>query len=342
MNLQKINLNQPYYQKKLAALLEKNGLGQDTLESAYGIFGDDGELAACGGRDGNVLKCFAADERFKGLDLTAEIISALLKEVYSEKYGSSFIFTKKNSKMFFANSGFSQLAGTDDSVLLYRGEKSPKAVLAELLKTCPAGFASSKNAAIVMNANPFTLGHRCLIEQALDFCGTEKKLFVFIVQADKSFFSFKDRFYLARENTKDLKNLAVLPSSEFSISAATFPSYFLKGKILVQKNQAMLDAEMFLKYFVPIFNIGVRFLGEEPLDKSTELYNETLLKTLPPECGVKIIPRKKTASGKTISASQVRLAFQNGCLDSIKEFVSPLTYDFLKDRQKIAASAQTE
>jgi len=76
MNLQKINLNQPYYQKKLAALLEKNGLGQDTLESAYGIFGDDGELAACGG-DGVV-------------SVVSNIAPALIKEFTSAALSDDF------------------------------------------------------------------------------------------------------------------------------------------------------------------------------------------------------------------------------------------------------------
>lgn len=236
---------------------------------------------------------------------------------------------------------------TDDSALLYRGEKSVEESLKEKVKTYYPDFifpqngnssecsSKNKNAAIVMNANPFTLGHRYLTEKAYEFCGVEKKLFVFVVENDNSFFSFKERFTLVKENVKDLSNVFVLPSSEFLISAATFPSYFLKEKTLVQKNQTQLDARMFLKYFVPLFNIGVRFLGEEPLDKSTELYNETLQNELPPICSVKIIPRKKiiTENAETfISATTVREAYKNGNPEKIKNYVPAATYTFLTER----------
>ena len=334
MTLQKINLNIEYYNKLFSDLLKKNELIADDLETAYGIFDDNDELAACGGRSGNVLKCFAVDSKFKGMDLTSEILSALLKDAYAAKYKSLFIFTKKDSKIFFINSGFECLASAENSILLYKGEKQPEDILNGMLKTCPYDFSGMKNAAIVINANPFTLGHRYLVEEALKFCDNEKKLYIFVVQADKSFFSFKDRFFLVKENTKDLKNTIVLPSTDFLISSATFPSYFLKEKKLIQKNQAQLDAQMFLKYFVPLFNIDTRFLGDEPLDKSTAIYNETLLSLLPPVCNVKIIPRKKTENKDEhiISATAVRQAFKNKDLNSIKDFISPITYNFLKNK----------
>ncbi len=347
--LQKINLNISFQKEKLISFLMHNGLFFDSLESVYCIFNETEEIIASGGREKNILKCFAVSPEFKGFGLTGEIISALLKDGYSEGYKSFFIFTKKKSVDFFVEANFSVLQTTDDSALLYRGEKSVEESLKEKVKTyypnfifpqnCTSAMAVSKNknAAIVMNANPFTLGHRYLTERAHEFCGMERKLFVFVVENDKSFFSFKERFALVKENVKDLSNVFVLPSSEFLISAATFPSYFLKEKTLVQKNQTQLDARMFLKYFVPLFNIGVRFLGEEPLDKSTELYNETLQNELPPACSVKIIPRKKIIienSEKFISATAVREAYKNGNTEKIKDYVPSATYKFLMEKSK--------
>ena len=204
----------------------------------------------------------------------------------------------------------------------------------ELFPYCPDGIpngiSDEGNAAIVMNANPFTLGHRYLIEKALDYCGSKSRLFVFAVETDKSFFSFNDRFMLIKKNTDDLKNVVVLPSSQFLISGATFPSYFLKEKSLISKNQTQLDARIFLKYFVPLFNIKIRFLGEEPLDPSTEIYNQTLLNELPPQCEVKIIKRKKTQNQQIISATQVRKAFQNNSLEEVRSFLPETTYNFLR------------
>lgn len=345
--LQKINLNISFQKEKLILFLAQNGLIFDSLESAYCIFNEAEEIIASGGREKNILKCFAVNPVYKGLGLTGEIISALLKEGYKAGYKSFFIFTKKKTIDFFIEANFSVLQTTDDSALLYRGEKSVEESLKEKVKTYYPDFifpqngndtvvcSNHKNAAIVMNANPFTLGHRYLTEKAYEFCGTEKKLFVFVVETDNSFFSFKERFALVQENVKDLNNVFVLPSSEFLISAATFPSYFLKEKTLVQKNQTQLDARMFLKYFVPLFNIGVRFLGEEPLDKNTELYNETLQNELPPACSVKIIPRKKIITENSemfISATAVREAYKNGNLEKVKNYIPAATYTFLAER----------
>lgn len=83
-----------------------------------------------------------------------------------------------------------------------------------------------KIGSIVMNCNPFTLGHRYLIEFALrqvDF------LYIFVVQEDRSYFKFEDRIRLVKQGTADFKNLMVLPSGKFIISADTFSEYFTKG-----------------------------------------------------------------------------------------------------------------
>ncbi|MCP6368345.1 adenylyltransferase/cytidyltransferase family protein, partial [Klebsiella pneumoniae] len=50
-----------------------------------------------------------------------------------------------------------------------------------------------KIGAIVMNANPFTLGHRWLVEHAASQCDW---LHLFVVKEDASCFSYHDRFKL--------------------------------------------------------------------------------------------------------------------------------------------------
>lgn len=347
--LQKLNLNISSQKEKLVLFLRQNGLAFDFLDSAYCIFDANDEIIACAGREKNILKCFAVHTDFQGSGFADEILTCLLKDGYSEGYKSFFIFTKKKLANIFTGAGFSILQEADDSVLLYRSEKSVEDTIKEKVKRYYPDFIfptpyevehsdlNTKNSAIVMNANPFTLGHMYLVERALEFCRNQSKLFVFVVENDKSFFSFKDRFSLVQEALKGLNNIFVLPSSEFLISAATFPSYFLKEKLLVSKNQTQLDAGMFLKYFVPLFNIGTRFLGEEPFDESTSIYNTVLQKKLPPYCSVQIIPRKKVLIGaeeKIISATQVREAYKEGALEKIKDYVPASTYEFL-NRLKI-------
>jgi [citrate (pro-3S)-lyase] ligase len=73
-----------------------------------------------------------------------------------------------------------------------------------------------KIGAVVMNCNPFTLGHRYLIEYA---ASKVTHLYIFAVEEDKSIFPFKDRFDLIKAGTAGLKNSTVLPSGKFIISA---------------------------------------------------------------------------------------------------------------------------
>lgn len=77
-----------------------------------------------------------------------------------------------------------------------------------------------------MNCNPFTLGHRYLIEEA---CSQVDILYVFVVEEDKSYFKFEDRIEMVRQGTKDLKQVQVLPSGKYIISKETFAQYFKKG-----------------------------------------------------------------------------------------------------------------
>lgn len=332
LNLEKINLSSESEKKELKLFLESFGLALDNLDCAFVFYNEQGRFAACGGKEKNVLKCFAVKEEHKGEGLLNSLLSAVLKESYNEGFKYFFVFTKTSTYKFFLESGFEVLEKTRDSVLLFRGDKSPLDLLKELyLKYCPVNFNKTPSAAIVVNANPFTLGHRYLAEQALKECG---KLYIFVVETDKSFFSFTDRFYLVKKNTEDLKNVCVLPSSEFLISAATFPSYFLKDESIVLKNHVEMDSKIFLKYFVPVFNISTRFLGEEPFDMVTRAYNESLLNILPPACKVKIIKRLQT-KGKTISASFVRNALNADKNETLKQMVPPETFQFLKTRYKL-------
>ncbi len=81
-----------------------------------------------------------------------------------------------------------------------------------------------------MNANPFTLGHRHLVEQAAAQCDA---LHLFVVREDASFFPFSARLEMVRAGVAHLPNVVVHEGSQYIISRATFPAYFLKetGKV---------------------------------------------------------------------------------------------------------------
>ena len=183
-----------------------------------------------------------------------------------------------------------------------------------------------KIGAIVMNCNPFTLGHRYLIEKASKLC---KKLFVFVVEEDKSIFKFSDRFELVKKGTADLKNVVVLPSGKFMISSLTFTDYFNKSKLQDKQIDPSMDVEIFAKHIAPAVGVNVRFVGEEPLDKVTKQYNDTMRRILP-KYGIDFyeIPRKEEMGG-VISASRVRKLLEEKKFAEIKKLVPKTTLDFL-------------
>lgn len=196
------------------------------------------------------------------------------------------------------------------------------------IKQFKRGDNTNRNGGIVMNCNPFTLGHRYLIEYAaskVDF------LYIFVVEENKSFFPFEDRFKLVQQGTADLQNVVVLPSGNFIISAVTFPGYFYKDNLKETKIDCSNDLNVFAEYIAPALNIKVRFAGEEPLDPVTKQYNEGMAEILP-QHGMEFceIKRKQDDDGVgVISASRVRKLLKEGEFDELKKLVPPSTFEYL-------------
>ena len=228
--------------------------------------------------------------------------------------------------------------GRPNKDLLTKGEKiygdNPDLIqYIESLKPHKKGDDSSNNGSIVMNCNPFTLGHRYLIEYA---ASRVDYLYIFVVEENKSFFPFEDRFKLVQQGTADLPNVVVLPSGNFIISAVTFPGYFYKDDLKETKIDCSNDLNVFAQYIAPALNIKVRFAGEEPLDPVTKQYNEGMYEILP-QYGMQFceIPRKQDEEGVgVISASRVRKLLKEGDFDGLKKLVPQTTFDYLVKRYK--------
>lgn len=187
-----------------------------------------------------------------------------------------------------------------------------------------------KIGAIVMNCNPFTLGHRYLIETAASQVDC---LYVFVVEEDKSVFPFSDRIQLVKEGTKDLGNVIVLPSGQFMISSLTFPEYFEKEKEKNVRIDSAMDLDIFGQHIAPVMGISIRFAGEEPKDMVTRQYNEGMREYLP-QYGIQFveIPRKK--SGDTIiSATTVRDCVRRGDYNELKKLVPECTLIYLMNKK---------
>lgn len=181
---------------------------------------------------------------------------------------------------------------------------------------------------IVMNCNPFTNGHRYLIENA---AAQVDLLYIFVVQEDKSYFPFEERFELVKAGTAHLHNVAVVPSGEYVLSYKTLPMYFEKEEKKTAAIDATHDIELFARYIAPRLGITYRFAGEEPLDMVTRQYNEQMSALLP-EFGIEFveIPRKTTeADNEVISASRVRKLIGEERWKEIRALVPDTTYEYI-------------
>jgi [citrate (pro-3S)-lyase] ligase len=185
---------------------------------------------------------------------------------------------------------------------------------------------------IVMNCNPFTLGHRYLIEYASQ---KVDRLYVFVLQEDRSFFRFDDRIVLVRKGTADLENVLVIPSGEFMISALTFPEYFMKDYKKSIDFDATKDLHTFGNYIAKGLGITIRFAGEEPIDVVTAEYNRSMQRLLP-EMGIEFheIPRKTVDGQQVVSASKVRALMAENKWEDIRNYVPETTYQFLVENFK--------
>lgn len=184
--------------------------------------------------------------------------------------------------------------------------------------------------AIVMNCNPFTKGHRYLIEYA---ARRVDKLLIFVVEEDLSTFSYKDRFAMVQLGTEDIENVTVLPSGKYNISRSTFAQYFEKDKPIECVDSMEYDCRIFGEVIAPIMNISCRFVGEEPQDIVTANYNQTM-KDIFPLYGLELfeIPRKKEENGQdVISASRVRKALQVQSWEEIERLLPESSIRYIKE-----------
>lgn len=190
--------------------------------------------------------------------------------------------------------------------------------------------ASMQCGAIVMNCNPFTFGHRYLIETASK---QVDRLYIFVVEEDKSFFKFADRIEMVRNGTADLQNVCVVPSGNFIISAFTFPEYFMKDYVKEKNFDMSQDVEIFGDKIAPALHIRKRFAGEEPFDVVTARYNETMREVLP-KYGLEFveIPRKSTDDHVVINATLVRELLKEHKWDELRLFVPDSTLNILQER----------
>ena len=298
IDIQELPLSVPMIRRKVEDFLGSNGLRLGEVDLYLAVLSDDGAILAGGGLQRDILKCLAVSAEARSLGLSVPLISRLISVASERGCTNLKVFTKPENRAFFESLGFKLLAEAPKAILLENGRG--------LADYCAYLRAHPASGVIVMNANPFTLGHRYLVEQSVlalgpsTSSGTEPvsagepveppKLTIIPVKEDASRFPYRERLAMLRAGCDGLAD--VVEGSDYQISAATFPTYFLKNLSDAAETQMRLDIDLFGRHIAPALGATVRFVGTEPVDPLTARYN-ALMKELLPKYGVQLVEIKR-------------------------------------------------
>ena len=357
MEIQTLNPTTPRQRQRIEAFLKRNGLRFDDMHYYAAITDDDGEMIAGGGLKGNVIKCVAVDDAHKGEAIANTLISHLIAHANKEGHSNVMLFTKPKNRQLFESLSFRLLAEAPEAVLMETGIGGINNMVEQLKKIKEEGEVCKENnqeckkeektnlnittpqhlntstsqplttttplrGVVVMNCNPFTLGHRYLIEQAAK---QVERLFVMVVREDCSLFAYAERKAMVEQGVAHLKNVTVIDGSEYAISQATFPTYFLKRLDDAADTQMLLDLDLFRRHIAPALGATVRFVGTEPTDRLTRRYNQLMHDVL---ADVRETARLEK-EGNAVSASRVRKAMEQGDMSTIRQLVPPTTLPYI-------------
>lgn len=320
-----INPSDKYGNRLVDELLTAEGIRRDAnLDYTCGMYDDEMNLIATGSCFGNTLRCMAVSHTHQGEGLMNSIVSHLIEVQFSRGNTHLFLYTKCDSARFFGDLGFYEIARINGQIVFMENKRTGFSGYLNSLEKQKE--SAPRVAALVMNANPFTLGHQYLVEKA---ASENDILHLFIVSEDASLVPFSVRKKLVMEGTAHLKNIRYHDSGPYIISNATFPSYFQKDEQAVIESHAMLDLTVFTK-IASALGINRRYVGEEPTSLVTGIYNQIMSEKLP-ENGIEcvIVPRKEN-KGAVISASTVRQALKEENWPLLAELVPETTLNYFK------------
>lgn len=310
-------------------LMTKAGLNpKEQVEYTVGIYAGE-RLAAIGSFDRNIIKCVAVCKDFQSENLLTQIVMHLMERMREGGNTHIFLYTKPQNEAIFHSLGFRKIINSEQILFMEQGTPDFSMYLKQLTEVRKNG----QSAGIVMNANPFTKGHQYLVETAAK---ANRQVYVFVVSEDRSEFTTKERLELVKLGVAHLDNVTVVPTNDYLVSSATFPSYFLKDRAEADlaKVQARFDAALFKEKIAPVLNITKRYVGEEPFSKVTEIYNQSMAEVFGHEIQLVVLPRKEIRQ-QVISATKVREAIKNKDEQLLAAFLPETTYDYLKAHKKI-------
>lgn len=301
-----IHLGIPSHRRAVETLLAEAGIRlDDGLDFYAGVYDPADNLLGGAGLCGDVIKCVAVRPAARSLGVTNSLVSRLRQEAASRGIRHLCLFTKPENEEMFSSLAFHTVGRASRAILMETDPRGISGYVEKLRRLAAPG----RNGVIVMNCNPFTLGHRYLIEEA---SRRVDNLYIIPVSEEKSLFSYAERRAMIEAGCRDMANVHVCPGSRYAVSAATFPSYFLKRVEDATDASIALDLDIFGRHIAGALGASVRFVGTEPGDPLTRRYNE-LMKAILPGKGIEVIEIERLAGeGSAISASRVRESLAAG------------------------------
>ena len=340
MNILELHPTIPRQRRQIEMFLQTNGLRYDDVDYYAAIVDESSdEMIAGGGLKGSVIKCVAVADGHKGEAVANVIVSHLIAKANAEGCQCVKLYTKPDNRQLFESLSFRLIAESPNAILMETGvggiekyseelrvKSEELGVKNEELKNDESVVSNARKpiGVIVMNANPFTLGHRFLVEQSSELV---ERLYVVVVREDCSMFSYNERKAMVSQGVRDIGNVVVVDGSDYAVSAATFPTYFLKQLSDATDTQIILDLDLYRRRIAPALGATIRFFGSEPTDPLTRRYNELMHQQLGEEHVHEI--QRKQQEGSAISASRVRKAMMEGCLWDAIQLVPPTTIPYI-------------
>lgn len=340
MNILELHPTIPRQRRQIEMFLQTNGLRYDDVDYYAAIVDESSdEMIAGGGLKGSVIKCVAVADGHKGEAVANVIVSHLIAKANAEGCQCVKLYTKPDNRQLFESLSFRLIAESPNAILMETGvggiekyseelrvKSEELRVKSEELKNDESVVSNARKpiGVIVMNANPFTLGHRFLVEQSSELV---ERLYVVVVREDCSMFSYNERKAMVSQGVRDIGNVVVVDGSDYAVSAATFPTYFLKQLSDATDTQIILDLDLYRRRIAPALGATIRFFGSEPTDPLTRRYNELMHQQLGEEHVHEI--QRKQQEGSAISASRVRKAMMEGCLWDAIQLVPPTTLPYI-------------
>lgn len=319
----------PVAKEQWRELMRRSNLNSDEiLDYTVGVYDGD-TLAATGSFEQNIIKCVSVCQAYQSENLLTQVMMHLMERLREEGRLHYFLYTQPDKHLIFKSLGFKEIIESDEVLFMELGHPD----FNDYLKMLETHQTTASASAIVMNANPFTKGHQHLVTYAAE---RSQHVYVFVLTEERSEFQTADRMAMVKLGTGHLPNVTVLPTNDYMVSSATFPSYFLRddAQMAVARIQASLDARLFKERVAPILKITERFVGDEPYSQVTNIYNESMQAVFADDLKLRIIPRL-AQDDEIISATKVRLAIKEKEDARLRILLPETSYQYLKEHKLI-------